>query len=382
MRRFWLATLALVLACSTPLADIQTGAGPQLDSDEAGFWMQMEKAEQEIATSGNRVRNPELEAYLRGVICRVAAEYCNATRVYVMRQPDFNASMAPNGMMIVWSGLLVRVQNESQLAAVLGHEVGHYQRRHSLSRFRAARKTTSALTAFTILTGGIVPLAADVGALIGLGAFAQYSRNQESEADEIGIERIAAAGYDPREVAEIWQGVVREMKADERWRGTGFLASHPAPEDRLAAMRELAKPLVTTANDRETRTAEFNAVVTPLRAGLLYDEVAMRKHERTEVVLQRLLEVELISPGDVAFFRGELFRLRAEKGDEERAIESYRKAIDSGQTLPVAHRNLGLLLRRRGDRAGARASFQRYVELAPDANDRSMVDTYIQELNP
>ena len=53
--------------------------------------------------------------------------------------PQFNAMMAPNGMMLVWSGLLLRVENEAQLAAILGHELGHYLERHSVEQLRAAK---------------------------------------------------------------------------------------------------------------------------------------------------------------------------------------------------------------------------------------------------
>jgi predicted Zn-dependent protease len=382
-RRATLAlALVLALGCKTaPLADIETGEQPSLESDEAGFWMEMERAEKDISTSGNRIRDPELDAYLKGVICRVAPDYCSATRVYVMRQPEFNASMAPNGMMVVWSGLLIRVQNEAQLAAVLAHEVGHYQRRHTLAIFRRARKTTNALMAITLLAGGVVPGAADAAVLIGMGTLMAHSREQEAEADQIGIERMAKAGYDPREVAEIWQGVLREMRADPRLR-VPFLASHPAEETRLRKMAEEAQRLLTPENARGTRTAEFDDAVRRLRVMLLGDEVAMRKHKRSEVVIARLLEAELITPAEAAFYRGELFRVRGEKGDDERAVAQYREAVAGVAPVPLAYRNLGLVLRRSGDRAGARESFQRYVELAPDANDRAMVDAYIRELTP
>jgi predicted Zn-dependent protease len=377
------AILALAIGCqSTPLADIEPGGEPPLDSDEAGFWMSMEKAEKEIATSGNRIRDPELDAYLKGVICRIAPDYCSATRVYVLRQPDFNASMAPNGMMVVWSGLLIRVQNEAQLAAVLGHEVGHYQRRHTLSIFRRARKTTNALMAIMLLSGGIVPAAANAAVLIGMGTLYKHSRDQEAEADAIGIERLAKTGYDPREVAEIWAGVVREVEADKQGPRLGFYESHPAPAARLREMASRAQGLLTAENERGTRTAEFDNAVSRLRVMLLNDEVAMRKHARSEVVIDRLLEAELITKAEAAFYRGELHRVRGDKGDDLRAIQHYREAVSAPDPVPLAHRNLGLVLRRSGDRIGAREAFQRYVELAPDANDRTMVDTYIQELTP
>jgi Flp pilus assembly protein TadD len=115
---------------------------------------------------------------------------------------------------------------------------------------------------------------------------------------------------------------------------------------------------------------------------LLNDEIAMRKHERSLVVIERLQEAELLTAAEAAFYRGELFRVRGEEGDDSRAIAEYREAAAARDPLPVTHRNLGLVLQRVGDRAGAREAFQRYVELAPAANDRAMVETYIQELAP
>jgi predicted Zn-dependent protease len=381
VKRSACAIAILLIACqSAPLADIEPGAAPALESDEAGFWMSMEKAEQDLATSGNRIDAPELDAYLKGVICKIAEEYCSAVRVYVMRQPDFNASMAPNGMMVVWSGLLIRVQNEAQLAAVLGHEIGHYQRRHTLSIMRRLRKTTTALTAIALLTGAVVPAAADAATLIGLGTLMHHSREHEAEADSIGIQRIAAAGYDPREVAEIWSGIAREAKADKEFRTLGFFATHPAPETRLRDMAAQGEKLLTPQNDRNTGAARFDEVVVSMRTMLLSDEIAMRKHERTNVVIDRLLETETISPEAAAFFRAELFRVRGEKGDAVRAVALYREAISGPEAPPLAYRNLGLVLRRLGEKDLAREAFENYLARAPDANDRAMVETYIQEL--
>jgi predicted Zn-dependent protease len=375
------ALAALWCACqSTPLANMQPGEAPALDSDEAGFWMAVDKIEKDLATGGNRIRNPELDAYLKDVICRISPEYCSATRVYVMRQPDFNAAMYPNGAMVVWSGLLVRVQNEAQLAAVLGHEIGHYKRRHTLSMWRRARAATNGLMGIQLLTGGLVPAVADTAFLLTMGTLMQYSRDHESEADALGIEALATAGYDPREVWEIWSGVVREAEVDKtRVRG-GFFASHPAPETRLRVLKAEGERLVTAENERETRTMPFNEIVRPLRLMLLGDEIGQRKHDRTEVVVARLQEAELISEAEAAFFRGEAFRVRGEKGDLELASAEYRKALVSHDPLAVTHRNLGLVLRRSGDGAGAREAFERYVESAPAASDRAMVESYIEEL--
>ena len=80
----------------------------------------------------------KLHAYVEDIACRLGASHCPDIRVHIVRTPWFNASMAPNGMMQVWSGLLLRADNEAQLAAVLGHEIGHYISRHSVERLRDA----------------------------------------------------------------------------------------------------------------------------------------------------------------------------------------------------------------------------------------------------
>src|SRR3546814_3527175 len=84
-----------------------------------------------------------MHAYLVEVMQRLSRDFSSDMRVYLMRTPYFNASMAPNGMMTVWSGLLLRVNDEAQLAAILGHEMGHYMQRHTLARMRDIdRKST------------------------------------------------------------------------------------------------------------------------------------------------------------------------------------------------------------------------------------------------
>ena len=98
--------------------------------------MQMERIEAAAATSGARITDPELDSYVSGLACRVAGDYCDDVRVYVLGVPAFNASMYPNGMLNVLSGLILRCENEAQLATVLSHEISHYVKRHSLKRFK------------------------------------------------------------------------------------------------------------------------------------------------------------------------------------------------------------------------------------------------------
>ena len=128
----------LSIAAAEPAPIVDAGYKPQ-NQDERGLWLQMEEEERTLKKSNFIIRDAALNAYVRDVFCRtVGNDRCGDVRIYIMRTPYFNASMAPNGMMQVWSGLMLRTQNEAQLAAILGHEYAHYQKRHSLQLFQDA----------------------------------------------------------------------------------------------------------------------------------------------------------------------------------------------------------------------------------------------------
>ena len=113
----------------------------------------MDRAERQLRRSPFLVRDKALHDYIESIACRLGKDHCPDIRVYIVRTPLFNASMAPNGMLQVWTGLLLRMDNEAQLAAVLGHEIGHYVERHSVERLRDT-KTSAAFGTFLGLAGG------------------------------------------------------------------------------------------------------------------------------------------------------------------------------------------------------------------------------------
>ena len=151
-------SLASTLASTSPPDGSWTAPGrlvrPDSASDEGGLWALMDREETRTRRSPFIVREAALRAYLVELACRLAGDHCQDLRVYTVRNPWFNAMMAPNGMMQVWTGLLLRVENEAQLAAVLGHEIGHYVQRHSLARLQDA-KSRSAFMALMVPLGAI-----------------------------------------------------------------------------------------------------------------------------------------------------------------------------------------------------------------------------------
>lgn len=384
MRRLGSVAL-LVLACSGcatvgPVEDIQPGERPSLETDEAGLWMYMDRMETALATSGRVVTDPALNAYVRDIVCRLSPDYCRDIRIYIVRTPHFNATMAPNGFMQVWTGLMLRATNEAQLAYVIGHEIGHFQRRHSIQRWRDARNKTDFAAVFQVAAAAAgAGYAGSLASLAAIASILSFSRDQEREADDVGFTTMANAGYDPEQAPRIWEALLEERDASDKPEQVVFFATHPSTEERIGTLREQAQALIAKGAPRDAGAEKYKTIVGPFRDEWLRDEFRKREYAETEVVMNRLLAEERQN-GDVLFMKGEFYRIRDESGDEDRAIEAYKAALLGDGAPPETHRSLGLVYWDAGRNDEARASFAEYLRAAPDASDRKMVEAYVKEL--
>jgi predicted Zn-dependent protease len=148
--------------------------------------------------------------------------------------PEPNAFALPGGKVGVYTGLFKVAQNDAQLAAVMGHEVGHAIARHGAERMSQGILAQLGGVAVGAATGSqaAVDLYSQAATL---GVILPYSRGQESEADEIGLMLMAEAGYDPREAVKLWQNF--EALAGER--PPEFLSTHPSEGTRIQRLQEL-----------------------------------------------------------------------------------------------------------------------------------------------
>lgn len=388
MRRFTPPIVVFVVAvsCTAPMSreefpDIEPSYHPELTTDEAGLWMQMDLVEKNLQSSGMLITDPALNRYIGGVVCRVAGPFCDDIRVYLLRLPYFNASMAPNGVMQIWSGLLLRAENEAQLAYVIGHELGHYLRRHSLQMWRDVRRKSS-LFAYLSLGGfvlGAPGYAYDAGQLAMAGSVLKFSRDNEREADSVGFEQLLASGYDPREAGKIWEALIKERSVSDDPSPWVFFSTHPPTLERIDTLNQLADEAVRRGSAGTVGQEEYRVALGPWRGPLLRDELRQRRYARMQVILDRLFE-DGNSLGELYFFQGELHRLRNEDGDTLLAIAAYEKALDEGDAPTDVHRALGLLYLKSNEYERARMALQRYLELNSDADDRAMVEDYLKEI--
>lgn len=373
----------LVAACATVEdggPDVTPGEQPAPASVEADFWMITDNAEKQIKNSGRRVMDPALNAYVSRVVCAVAGPYCGDIRVYIIRVPDFNASMMPNGAMQVWTGLLLRARNEAEFAYIIGHEIGHYLRRHTLKRMADLRAKTDALVFFQLAVGAAGVNYGYVGnfaQLLAMASLSSFSRDQERESDSVGFRLLVDGGYDPYQAAPIWRRLIAEAEAAaDDTGGSVFFASHPAPEERAETLEKLAEE---SAAKGETHEARYLEAILPIRKQLFRDELRSRRFDRLQVVLDQHFE-SAARVGELHYIQGELYRLRGEDGDAALAIDAYRRALAQDGAPPESHRDLGLMLMKKQQTGEALDQLRAYLEAAPKAEDRAMVMSYISEM--
>ena len=164
-------------------------------------------------------------------------------RFKVMDTPVVNAFAAPGGYIYVTRGLLAAVNNEAELAGVLGHEIGHVTARHSAQKYSNMMLANLGLSLGQGVLGSYCDL---LGPMLETGAgllFLKFSRDDEREADALGVEYASRAGYDAGRMADFFITLERQssMGGQDAGRLPEFFSTHPSPVNREANVRSMAR---------------------------------------------------------------------------------------------------------------------------------------------
>lgn len=395
--RFWRTLPLLALAVglahgSIGAADTPSPADAAPRKDVVELRRDADDIEKRIATSGLLYGRPDLDAYLQTVADGLRRpEDGGPIRLRAIKGPWPNAFVLPNGASYVTTAMLDMLDNEAQLACVLGHEMTHLVEQHALQEMRAQRTRQGWATALAVLIGAVgayygggqagaalADLTASAGQLWTISAVSGYSRDHEREADREGFERLLAAGYDTAQAPVVFE-LLLARTPDDAPGARPYFATHPRLEERIASFRELAS--AQAGGPAGPTNAERYLVA----IGDLPVEQASLLIEAEQPALARLSIGRYLDrhPDDARahFVAGEAWRARAkESGAIDNAIAAYAQAAALPGTPPAALRNKGLLHRERGENELAREAFERYVALAPQAVDAGIVRLYLQEL--
>ncbi|HYU95271.1 MAG TPA: M48 family metalloprotease [Sphingomicrobium sp.] len=353
------------------------------DKDEQGIWQLMDRAEEEISGSNLLINDPKLTGYLKDLIGKVGGPAAKDFRIYLAHIPDFNAMMFPTGFAVVFSGLLLRMRNEAQLAGVIAHESGHFLRRHMIRSWRDERRKTDIFA--------IAAMAAGVGGAAGgvyLGDYVQlaqlgtilslfsYSRAMEAEADAMGVRLLAENGYQPLEMATVWEQLIGEETASARYRRKrrrrgSLFDTHPSPDSRLADLRISAAEVTEAGKAYDNGRERYLAEIASIRPMMLDDQVKLNDPGASQYLIETLARDGW--NGLLRYYEGEVWRLRNRHGDDARAALSYAAAVAYPDAPADAWRWHGISLMKAGRSAEAKSAFGRYLTMKPDASDAAWV---------
>jgi len=393
--------------------------GPQFtpENDERRLWEQARDEERKLRDKTTLYQDPILEDYLNQVAQRleppeVRQQEAIRIRVYAIKDPSLNAFTYPTGSIYVHTGLLARLENEAQLGIVLGHEMTHATHRHALEFQRSARNKMIGFSIASLVGSIAVANAAGKKAekgdysgayvlsqvgniMVGLGlelgflaAVNGFGRELEREADQVGMERLVAAGYDPRQAPRVFE-LLKDDHGDDSRMEVFFFGSHPRLDERIADMQELLSTRYSgvASEGRVTDTRDFQM---RMRVLLRDDAVENVRLGRLRTAGAELDKVLSLTPNDPVahFLDGQIAEKRAAEAKEraaidrleDRAIAAYEEAIRLDPRYADPYRAIGILRHRSGDKEKALAAFHRYLELRPEAPDAQQVKDYILEL--
>ncbi len=183
-------------------------------------------------------------------------------RFYVVQDDDLNAFALPAGYIYIHTAIILESANVSELAGVMGHEVGHVVRRHVARNYNRQRNTgilyQVAAAAASIFVGGYAATGGQLLGQVAAVAFVNtFSRDAEVEADAFAVEALPKAGYDPEGLISFFE-TLREQSGGGNT--PGFLSSHPASEDRIEHTRALLDRELMPAGLRRTDDGELEII--------------------------------------------------------------------------------------------------------------------------
>lgn len=232
-------SVVLFVGCATsPTGRRQLQLFPESQMQTMGVqaYQQMKK---ETPSLQDKAVNGFVDCVVSAVTRVVPGKYARDNwEVTVFKSAQVNAFALPGGKIGVYTGLLHVTDNAAQLAAVLGHEIGHVIADHGNERMSTQFATSAGLAVAQAIAGTQSRQRQQALALLGLGAqvgiILPFSRTQETEADLIGLDLMAKAGFDPHESVALWQNMSRAGGKSP----PEFLSTHPANATRIQNLRK------------------------------------------------------------------------------------------------------------------------------------------------
>jgi predicted Zn-dependent protease len=369
----------------------------------------MEQADlyqREFTEQGLLYGDAAIETYLGRVEARLLSqhpEFQDVIRLFILKSPSPNAFAMPNGSIYVHAGLFTAFETEDQLAAIASHEIAHVTERHTVKAVISNKNKLIGSHIADFATGGM--------GLVYFGTYASimhYSREQEEEADKVGLSLLSDSGYQPQAMLEAFQSLNKypELKHVKN----SIYSSHPSFQTRIRKLQAMVEASPGFSEHGETQDRDFIAVKARMMEDSLKTRLRNREYNLAQTIVDQADEF-YVDAVKVDFYRGEVYRGfaqypekaareyhwihtgkdKADKATEEKfmedqpanlaaAIQYYEMSAQADPPYAKAFRRLGEIAEEQGRNQQAMHYFAQYLELSPDAGDRRYVEHAMERL--
>lgn len=273
----------------------------------------------EVRGSDPTIEDPELSTWLQNLGKRLVARAPNGGQYYfvIAKNPEMNAYAMPGGVIVIHSGLILNTSSESELAAVVAHEIAHVSQRH-IARMLADQRGSPLLTGLGVLAGAAAATKnPEAGEAIITGTIAAqahsqlaFSRQAEAEADRVGLQILAGAGFDPGAMPSFLEKLDRRSNDKLYGNITKYVRTHPLSLDRVS--------------DTRSRAAQMGGAKQPDDVSYLYER------EKLRALLAPSSPAQAMGNANIAQYAQALRQLRA--GNSPAALQALRGGAGA---LPV-----------------------------------------------
>lgn len=362
----------LVAGCATP-RPIPVTRPLTADEEEQMIWRRAQEELDAINDSGMLYQDVEIENYLNRIAAKLHANSISSDfsfQIKVIKDPSLNAFAFPNGVIYIHTGILARMDNEAQLAALLAHEIVHCTHRHSLRTLRSIKDRTQANNA------RVRELAQLLGITGSITSTSGYTRELETEADRVGLDLAVKANYDPREILNLFELLKQEIEL-EGIEEPYFFGTHPNVRQRIENVNNWLAEKYHGKITGIKNTDVFQSKI----SRLVLDNARLDLRQGRFFVAQRTVEKFLAVKQDDArayFLLGEIFRQRGRQDDAAAAIKNYEKSISLNPSFPEPHKAMGLIHYKDGEKRLAKKYFESCLLLSPETIDRAYIQGYLK----
>jgi predicted Zn-dependent protease len=360
--------------------------------EEAQFMSAASQEMAQIRSQLKTIKDPELQAYVDRVGKSLVPKWVDGKDFQftftLVNDPTLNAFAMPDGTVVVHSGLLAVLENEAQLATVLGHEIAHATHRHGYRGFKDQQKKQMWFGLGSMAAGIALGQTTDsplVGLVTGLGtnlalqaAVNGHGRKLEDEADILGLHYMTEAGYDYMEAPEVWRVFNRYTK-DQSKISNFFFSNHSTHAARInnltKAINADYRAQVPRAKLRQGEE-DYQKIADRLQKENAVANLQSQEYARAQRGLAAALER---NPNDAQahYNMGRVLWAQGGAQNAEQVLEAFGNAIQLDPSFAAPWRDAGIVFYELKDVNRAAKAFDRYLQLAPDAPEATKIKAFL-----